>query len=246
MEQLLGHHEEADARLRAALDELPEATSPQAVELMLHLAAGEFYRMDYEGMRALGRARAGSGKRAGRAAGRGEPRRARRGGGVHRTDLRSRGPSSRAAALVDALPDDELASRLDAVTNLSAADLYLHRYDDAALHASRGLAIARATGQGDLAPFLIPVLVTVLHTKGRVRRGRRAAHRGNRGRTALGQRGSAWLEPAQPRLCGGGRRRSRTGPEREPGERGRDAPPRRPSRLHIRPLGARERPARKG
>jgi ATP/maltotriose-dependent transcriptional regulator MalT len=32
----------------------------------------------------------------------------------------------------------------------------------------RGLALARQTGQGEVAPFLIPVLVTVLHTTGRV------------------------------------------------------------------------------
>ena len=80
--------------------------------------------------------------------------------------------------------------------------------------------------------------------QGASHRGRRAAHRGNRGSTALGQRGSACLEPAEPRLCGGGRRRSRTGPDCQPGERGPDAPARRPSRVHVRPLGARERRAR--
>jgi ATP/maltotriose-dependent transcriptional regulator MalT len=73
-----------------------------------------------------------------------------------------------ATALLDALPDEELANRLDALTNLSAADLYLHRYSDAASHAGRGLELARRTGQGELVPFLIPVLATVLHTTGRV------------------------------------------------------------------------------
>ena len=46
--------------------------------------------------------------------------------------------------------------------------VYLHRYADAAAHANRGLALARSTGQGEVAPFLVPVLVTVLHTTGHV------------------------------------------------------------------------------
>jgi DNA-binding NarL/FixJ family response regulator len=168
VEQLLGHHEEAHARLAAALAGLSDASSPQAIELMLHLAAGDFYRMDYEGMhgwgmRALEVARA-------------------RGGALTAASLAVlavaaafMGPvseadtyRSEAAALVDALGDDALADRLDALTNLSAADLYLHRYADAAAHANRGLELARHTGQGDVAPSLIPVLVTVLHTTGHV------------------------------------------------------------------------------
>ena len=68
---------------------------------------------------------------------------------------------AQAAALVDSLPDDQLAAHLDALTNMSAADLYLHRYADAEAHANRGLQLGRDTGQGEVAPFLIPVLVTV-------------------------------------------------------------------------------------
>lgn len=168
VEQLLGHHEEAHARLTKALSGLSDASSTHAVELMLHLTAGEFYRMDYEGMRrwgerALGVARALD-----------EPLTAAS-LGVLAVATAFMGPvpeaeahRSEAAALVDALPDDRLAVRLDALTSLSAADLYLHRYDDAASHANRGLDLARGTGQGEVAPFLIPVLVTVLHTTGRV------------------------------------------------------------------------------
>jgi DNA-binding NarL/FixJ family response regulator/tetratricopeptide (TPR) repeat protein len=168
VEQLLGHHEEAHARLTAALSTLSDASSPQAVELMLHLAAGDFYRMDYAGMR-------GWGERAlGVARGRGAPLTAAS-LAVLAVAAAFLGPvaeaephRSEAAALLDALPDDELADRLDALTSLSAADIYLHRYGDAASHARRGLALARGTGQGEIAPFLIPVLVTVLHTTGRV------------------------------------------------------------------------------
>jgi DNA-binding NarL/FixJ family response regulator len=168
VEQLLGHHHEARARLTAALDGLSDASSPQAVELMLHLAAGDFYRMDYEGMRGWGEHALDVARALG------EPLTAA-GLAVLAVATAFTGPASQAeayraeaAALVDALPDDELAHRLDALTNLSAADIYLHRYADAATHAERCLRIARGTRQGEIAPFLIPVLVTVLHTTGRI------------------------------------------------------------------------------
>jgi DNA-binding NarL/FixJ family response regulator len=168
VEQLLGHHEEAHARLTATLSALPDASSPQAVELMLHLAAGDFYRMDYRGMhgwgeRALGVARA-----------LGEPLTAASlatlavAAAFMGPVAEAEAYRAQAAALVDALADDELTGRLDALTSLSAADLYLHRYPDAATHANRGLQLARSTAQGEVAPFLIPVLVTVLHTTGRI------------------------------------------------------------------------------
>jgi ATP/maltotriose-dependent transcriptional regulator MalT len=168
VEQVLGHHEEAHARLTAALAELSDTSSPEAVELMIHLAAGDFYRMDYEGMRAWGaRALAAAEAR--------EPSLAAASLAVLAVATAFDGPlreaeafRTDAAALVDALPDQALTDRLDAVTTLSAADLYLHRYDDAATHARRGLAIARTVGRGELVPFLVPVLVTVLHTSGRV------------------------------------------------------------------------------
>ena len=54
VEQLLGHHDEARQRLTAALNGRSESTTAEAVELMNHLAAGDFYRMDYEGMRGWG------------------------------------------------------------------------------------------------------------------------------------------------------------------------------------------------
>jgi ATP/maltotriose-dependent transcriptional regulator MalT len=169
VEQLLGRQEEAHARLTATLSGLPDAASPQAAELMLHLASGDFYRMDYRAMRGWGERALAAARQLGdvpltaasTAVG---AVAAAFTGAIPEADAYR----SEAAALVDALPDHRLANRLDAVTTLSAADLYLHRYHDAAAHAKRGLAIARATGQGEVAPFLVPVLVTVLHTSGRV------------------------------------------------------------------------------
>src|SRR4029078_4995464 len=80
----------------------------------------------------------------------------------------ARSYSAESAALLDALADDELGPHLDALANLATAELYLHRYHDAGAHARRGLAIARATGRGEMAPVLVPVLSHVLHATGRV------------------------------------------------------------------------------
>ena len=169
IEQLLGHHDTARTRLTAALRGLPSASSAHAVALMIQLAVGDFYRMKYEAMREWGeRALAAAQDLS-------DPPLTAASTAVLAVaaaflgavpDAKSR--SSEAAALVDTLADDELGLRLDALANLATAELYLHRYEHAGEHAQRGLVIARATGQGDISPVLIPVLSHVLHTTGRI------------------------------------------------------------------------------
>lgn len=168
VEQVLGRHEEAHARLTTALAELSDTSCSEAVELMLHLAAGDFYRMDYQGMRDWGAEALAAAESLG-------PSMTAASLAVLAVATAFVGPipeaeayRSDAAALVDAMTDHQLTGRLEAVTTLSAADLYLHRYEEAAAHSKRGLAIARTAGRGELVPFLVPVLVTVLHTSGRV------------------------------------------------------------------------------
>jgi DNA-binding NarL/FixJ family response regulator len=75
---------------------------------------------------------------------------------------------SEAAALIDAMPDDQLASRLDAIAYLAAAELYLNRFLDSTSHARRGLTVARATGQGELLPMLVQALARGLCVQGRL------------------------------------------------------------------------------
>ncbi len=169
IEQLLGHHDTARTRLIAALSGLPSASSAHAVALMIQLAVGEFYRMKYEAMREWGgRARTAAQELS-------DPPLTAASTAVLAVaaaflgdvpDAKSR--SSEAAALVDTLADDELGLRLDALANLATAELYLHRYEHAGEHAQRGIVIARATGQGDISPVLIPVLSNVLHMTGRI------------------------------------------------------------------------------
>ena len=168
VEQMLGHHEEAHARLTTALSGLADPSSSQAVNLMLHLAAGDFYRIDYEGMRAWGERALAVARGLDDALVAASLAVVAVAAAFIQPVPAAEAYRSEAAALVDGLSDEQLSERLDALTNLSAADLYLHHYDEAASHANRGLAIAQASGQGEVAPFLIPVLVTVLHTTGRV------------------------------------------------------------------------------
>jgi DNA-binding NarL/FixJ family response regulator len=169
LEQLLGHHEEARRRLTRALGELSTSISPQAVTLLIQLAVGDFYRMDYVAMRDWGlRALAA-------ARGLADPAVTAASTAVLAVASAFRGAvpdaatqCSEAAALVDALQDEAIAPHLAALANLATAELYLHRYEDAGAHARRGLAIAVATGRGDMSPVLVPVLSHVLHTTGRI------------------------------------------------------------------------------
>ena len=169
IEQLLGHHNIARTRLKAALSGLSKASSADAVALMIQLAVGDFYRMEYETMREWGELALAAAQDLS------DPPLTAASTAVLAVaaaflgavaDAKSR--SSEAAALVDKLADEELGLRLDALANLATAELYLHRYEHAGEHAQRGLVIARATGQGEISPVLIPVLSNVLHTTGRI------------------------------------------------------------------------------
>jgi ATP/maltotriose-dependent transcriptional regulator MalT len=66
-----------------------------------------------------------------------------------------------AAPLVDALPDTELARRLDAASNLANVELSLDRYAESRIHAERALAVARTTAQGSMFPSLFIVLASI-------------------------------------------------------------------------------------
>ena len=169
LEQLLGHHEAARTRLTAALGRLPSAATAEAVELMILLAVGDFYRVDYEAMRAWGlRARDAASRLDVPPLTAASTAVVALAAAILADVPEARRQSSAAAALVDAMPDDEVGLRLDALANLATAELYLHRYAAAGAHAQRGLGIAQATGQAEISPVLIPVLSNVLHVTGRV------------------------------------------------------------------------------
>ena len=163
IEQLLGRHTEAHARLQGAFADRHDQRSAAAVSLMIALSANSLFVADNKAMldwarravevadeihddalTAAALAAATSG-----AAFMGQVRDA--------LELRTH-----VASLIDALPDDRLAGQLGALGSLAVAELYLDLYREARDHAERGLAIARATGQSELVPTLVPVLGTAL------------------------------------------------------------------------------------
>jgi DNA-binding CsgD family transcriptional regulator len=160
-ENLLGRHGAARERLATALDELPDRAGAAAATLEAELAADALYDSDFAALperaeRALATARAlgEPGLRALTAAlacfahyGQGRPDAAE-------------AARAEAAATLDAMDDGALAGRLEATYYLGFAEFLCERFDDAIRHLRRGLAVARASGQGQ---FVVPMLVGLAH-----------------------------------------------------------------------------------
>ena len=172
IEHLLGKHEQARKRLTGALAQLPGRAAPEAVALKMELAIGSLFAADYATTRewadrALADARPLGDRPLTATATALLALAAACTGEISEAEAQR----ARAAALVEAMPDAELAQRLAAAGYLANAELYLDRYADAAAHAGRGLEVARATGQ--IVPTLMPALVTALFMCGRLTEGAR-------------------------------------------------------------------------
>jgi DNA-binding NarL/FixJ family response regulator len=169
IEQVLGRHEDAGARLVAALDDLPNPRSGEAAALMIDLGVGSFYRMDNDEARAWADRALAVARPLGAA-----PLEAAAAAlaavalAITGATAEAESYCAPAAALVDGMDDDELALRLDAAANLAGAEGYLERFAESLAHAQRGIAVARATGQGELFPVLIPAVNASLFGLGRV------------------------------------------------------------------------------
>jgi ATP/maltotriose-dependent transcriptional regulator MalT len=169
VEQLLGRRDDAHARLQSALGELSEDESGESAALMFELALDAFYGQDYDGMREWARksleAARASGDRAQTAASAGLS--AFSCSFYPHTIAEARVHYGEAAALLDALSDEELAAELNAAAWIPPAEFYLDRYPEGIVHAERGLAVARATGQSDFFPGLTQALANLLFSTGR-------------------------------------------------------------------------------
>jgi DNA-binding NarL/FixJ family response regulator len=157
VEHWQGRHEDAHRRLVRAWEELPDRSAPEAAALQIELAVDGLYENDFEqtfemGEAALDTARA-VGERgliaaAAAALALGEAAAAR-------VDA-AREHRAEALAQIESMDDADLASRLETFYYLGWAESYLEHYDDAVAHAERGMAIARATGEGRL---LVPLML---------------------------------------------------------------------------------------
>jgi DNA-binding NarL/FixJ family response regulator len=169
VEHRLGQYEQAHGRLVRELGALPEPISAEAVDLLIELALNEFYRSKYQSMHDWARRAVSAAEALAdpplTAAALVMPALA-----CAMTKLRGPAQSCRAgaASLIDSLSDSELSRRLDAAAWLAAAELYLDRYADADAHASRALALARATGQGELFLVLYQILGRAWYVRGKL------------------------------------------------------------------------------
>jgi signal transduction histidine kinase len=162
VEHWLGRHEDAHRRLARAWEELPDRSTPAAAALQLELAVDGLYELDFEQSVAMGRGAL-------------EASRATGDGVLIATAASALALSEAAAgqigaarehreealALVERLSDAELAPRLETLYYLGWAENYLEHYDEVLAHADRGIAIARATGEGRL---LVPMMLVKGYT----------------------------------------------------------------------------------
>ena len=160
-ENLLGRHDAAHARLLHALEALEDQEGAAAAALHAELAADALYDSDFEAMRQWAARAAETARRL-----------EDRGLEALATALLcfaeyNRGDPAAAeaarrqcAALLDALPDDQLMLRLDAPYYFGFAEFFCEHYDDAIRHLRRGINLSRTIGQGQ---FVVPMTVGLAH-----------------------------------------------------------------------------------
>jgi DNA-binding CsgD family transcriptional regulator len=168
-ENLLGRHDAAHARLLAALDALGDRDASAVAALHAELAADALYDSDFEAMRDWASKALATAQQL-------EDRGLETLAGAllcfaeyNRGDAAAaEAARERTAALLDALPDEQLLMRLDAPYYFGFAEYFCERYDDAIGHLRRGIALSRAVGQGQ---FVVPMMVGLAHaleTRGRL------------------------------------------------------------------------------
>ncbi|HLM09888.1 MAG TPA: AAA family ATPase [Thermoleophilaceae bacterium] len=169
VEHLMGRHQAATERVEAALGRLEDASGAQAVALTIEQSVAAFFVTDFERMNERAAAAVagaeGLGDRvllataeamlgyAGTAVG------AIDGAVEHQR---------RAAELVDSLSDAELVMRPAALAHLGWAEFFMERYDDAIRHLERGMSVAWAAGQGQLAHMIREGLGVSMLMRGRL------------------------------------------------------------------------------
>jgi DNA-binding NarL/FixJ family response regulator len=171
MEQLLGRHAESRVRLERAYEGLRDRVSKAGVSLLVALTAASLYLSNQDRMLEWGRLAVEA------AIGLGDPAYLGAALAAYAMGAAFAGQESlaleqhdRCAGLVDVMPDEIIVSRLDSLSHLTMAELYLDRHVLGCIHGERALELARATGQTRLLPTLTPILGMSLAMTGEMRR----------------------------------------------------------------------------
>ena len=171
LEQLMGHHGESRARLKRAYDELTDPGSPAGVSLLIALSSASLYLADHQGMLEWGRLAVEAADTLGNEAVQAAALAAHTMGAAFAGQIAlALEMHDRAARLIDTADDQVLTARLDALSNLATAELYLDLHAQGCVHGERALALARATGRTQRLPILTPILGTSLAMAGETRR----------------------------------------------------------------------------
>ncbi len=169
MERWLGRDREAHGRLTAAWEGLPESDTVGRAALQIELAIDGVFGRDFERAIEMGEGAL--------AAARTVESRPLLGGAAAALALAQAGAGriaparqhrAEALAVIDQLPDEELAEHLDALYHLGWAENYLEHYEAALAHVDRLIDIARRSdGARPLVPMLL-VKCYPLETLGRL------------------------------------------------------------------------------
>ena len=154
-EHFLGRHEQAGRRLADALESLPDPLSPEAVTTLLALFAGAFFTFDVDGERNFARQALAAAEPLEDPLLIGAAASALAQCNANAGDVpETRRSVDKAAAHLERVSDAALARHLDAVNRLSWSEFMIERHDDAIRHATRGVAVARNTGQSQFGPLI--------------------------------------------------------------------------------------------
>jgi DNA-binding NarL/FixJ family response regulator len=157
VEQWLGLHDEARARLDAALAALGDEPSPGAVALRAERAVAALHELDAGAARRLAAGALGLAASAADAVAAGHAAAVLALAELAAGDVTAaREHAAEAAGRVDALPDAALAGDRSALWYLGWAEVLLERFAAGIEHLGRGIALSRAGGRGDL---VVPMLL---------------------------------------------------------------------------------------
>jgi DNA-binding CsgD family transcriptional regulator/tetratricopeptide (TPR) repeat protein len=158
VEHWLGRHEDAHLRLIRAWEELGDHGTAESTALQIELAIDGLYTLDYEQTLEMGAGALENARRLGEPALTALAAAALSLGEATEGRIEAaREHHAEAVHLLDRLADEELASHLDAFYYIAWVENYLEHYDAALAHIDRGIAIARAAGEGRL---LIPLMLS--------------------------------------------------------------------------------------
>jgi DNA-binding CsgD family transcriptional regulator/tetratricopeptide (TPR) repeat protein len=170
VEHLLGLRSEAHRHLAGALADLGGAASADAAAMLIELSVDGLDAGDFDAMRAWAEHAVATARPLGKPALLAAAVAVRAWASALAGDGdRAQQHCDEATRIVDELPDEVLARRLDALANLATAELFLDRFTAATGHARRALDIGRATGQGDLLPLVVAMLGGSLWVLGKPR-----------------------------------------------------------------------------